>query len=159
MALDLTQASDLLSEYLSALLRVPIGVPVPILNDPAILKLLPEKLLISDFLLMMPQVVQKAVDGAEIWTELPLVAQGKGTTLSLPVSNVVNELLYEHRNTHTDGYVFGVPTFFYADGSMMVIRFTPKKLFVAVVMLTKSPSLVNFVTNAIGGLKGAYHAS
>ena len=139
-----TNAAALLSEYLSMLLRANIQVP-PLLDEGK-----PIKPSIGFFMECLPQVNQRAVDGEELSFFLPLVASGKGTSLTPAVADAVNVLLAE--DSPRD--FIEAPTFFYSDGSTMVIEFSKGSLGNAITILTESEAARIFVRNAITGAKG-----
>jgi hypothetical protein len=136
-----TNAARLLSEYLSVLLRAEIVVP-PLVDDQKSVKGS-----VGAFLDSLPAIVQRAVDGAELVFALPLVAQGKGTSLTPQVAWTVNALLRDDGPSD----VIDVPTFFYSDGSTMVLTFSKSRLGNALTMLTESEKVLSFVTNALSG--------
>lgn len=146
-----TEAATLLSQYLGALLRADIRVhdAEPTSSGRAITPTL------AYFLSLLPRVTQRAVDGAELVFALPLVASGKGTSLSPAVAMVVNALLFERNEVDACVNIIEVPTFFYADGSTMVIQFWQDRLTNAVTVLQLSAQVRRFLTDALAGLKGA----
>lgn len=139
-----TGVARMLSEYLSALLRAEIIVP-PLVDEQK-----PIKASVGAFLENLPRIVQRAVDGAELVFDLPLVAQGKGTSLSPQVAFTVNALLRD--NGPND--LIEIPTFFYSDGSTMVIVISKAKLGNAITMLTESEQVSSFMINAIAQMRG-----
>jgi hypothetical protein len=144
-------AATMLSEYLSMLFRADITVPMPNPETPDVR--LPT---IQRFIEHLPKVVQRAVDGAELSFYLPLVQGGKGTSLSPQVAQTVNVLLSEAFNSSDPPSQdpISVPTFFYNDGSTMVIVFNPMMLAIAVQMMVQNSQVMFFVKNGIIKARG-----
>ena len=151
MQISHQDAAAMLSEYLSTLFRAEITVPLPNPETPDVL--VPT---ISRFIEHLPKVVQMAVDGSELHFSLPLVQGSKGTSLSPQVAQTVNALLFEAFNLYDPPRddPFSVPTFFYNDGSTMVIVFNPMMLAIAVQMMVQNSQVMFFVKNGIIKARG-----
>jgi hypothetical protein len=151
MTISHQDAAAMLSEYLSTLFRAEIIVPLPKPEAPYVR--IPS---IQRFIEHLPRVVQRAVDGAELSFCLPLVQGSKGTSLSPQVAQTINVLLFE-AFTLTDPPSqdpISVPTFFYGDGSTMVIVFNPCMLAIAVQMMVQNSQVMFFVKNGIIKARG-----
>ena len=145
-------AATQLSTYLSLLFRAQIIVPPELADYDRATK--PFQVSIAGLLGCLPQVYQQAVDGAKLVFALPLVASGKGTSFTPAVANVVNEMIEEvAASGKTSDKGIEVPTFFYSDGSTMVIKVFPTALGSAITILTESKQARNFVSDAILSLR------
>lgn len=146
---DRKSAANLLSTYLSLLFRASILVPPEM---PDVGKVTGNS--IVNFLHDLPQIYQQAVDGPSLIFTLPLVASGKGTSLTPSIANVVNELLEEVVSTNTGSdQKIKIPTFFYGDGSTMVLVIVPVELGNAITIITQNKRVRNFLVDAITSLK------
>ena len=96
----------------------------------------PESYTFGVFIALLPLVRQKTVNGKTSDFFLPLVS--KQINLMPQVVQVINTLL-------TDQYdlPFEVPTFFYPDGSTMVINFDPQALAKAINILSVHPEYLD----------------
>lgn len=144
-------AAAMLSEYLSVLFRADITVPMPNPEMPDVLN--PT---IQRFIEHLPRTIQRAVDGAELSFYLPLVQGSKGTSISPLVAHTINALLAEASNLSDPPSQdsISVPTFFYNDGSTMVISFNPCMLAIAVQMMVQNTQVMFFVKNSIVQARG-----
>ena len=146
------EAAITLSKYLSSLFRANIIIPSPNPEHPNV-----RNPSLDNFIEHLPKVVQRAVDGAELRFLLPLVQGSKGTSLSPQVAATVNALLAEASNESDPPTIdpIDVPTFFYNDGSTMVISFNPGMLAIAVQMMVQNPAVARFVAvSTIAGERG-----
>ncbi len=144
MNLSNQSAAGPLSEYLSMLFRAEIHIPVMPIDRVSDISF-------RSFFQHLPKVVQRAVDGAELKFQLPLVQGSKGTSISPQVAQVINCLLQE--SSLTSPIVacepFDVPTFFYGDGSTMVITFDMIELSGAMMIMVLNPLVGDFISNAL----------
>ena len=129
---DLKKAQATLAEYLSSVFRTRIQIPDSYGEWNENWDILDVR--IKSFFSYLPTVRQLAVNGKFVDFFLPLVTQGKGTCLSPPVGQAVNLLIAEDSSDKIE-----VPTFFYPDGSSMVIIFDLANLHRAVWCLSEHP--------------------
>jgi hypothetical protein len=141
------EAARLLSTYISMLLRADIIIP-PTLPD---FQKTDPKPTLRKVMQHLPTVCQRAVDGEELIFSLPLATQTKGTSLSQGVADVVNALLLESASSPpaTEDNTIVAPTFFYPDGSAMVIKFAPIAIASAMTLLINCDAARMFIENAI----------
>ena len=137
-----------LSAYLSTLLRCKIEIPAHLGGGGDRDEF--AKTTIYQFINTLPKVVQQAVDGPSLTFQLPLVAHSKGTTLAPEVADVVNDALLNHseaeiKDDTLKDCCLEVPTFFYNDASVMLVRFNSFDLGTAISIIEQNPAVADFV--------------
>lgn len=98
----------------------------------------------SYFISLLPLVRQKSVSGKTSDFFLPLVA--KPITFPPHIGVVINAMLADGQYTP-----FEVPTFFYPDGSTMVVSFDPAALSQAIAILSVHPEYLDCLCPAKKG--------
>lgn len=139
--IQIDTARKALSHYLSDLFRVQIFLPESLGKE---FDGTADEHSFGTFIQLLPTVRQRAVNDKFVDFLLPLVS--KPIHLTKAVGDVINNLL-------ADGHLtaFEVPTFFYPDGSTMVVKFDPIFLAQAISILALHPEYLECLGFGKGG--------
>ena len=100
---------------------------------------------LEDFVVLLPEVIQCGLDDErEIPFSLQFMPQNKGAHLDQGQADMINRLLVDYTpGLYDEDVSWDVPTFFYNTGAVMVVRFTPRYLGMALFIIDENPGVLS----------------